>query len=248
MEELFTTKQVQGLLKVDRTTIYRMLNDGRLTGIKVGNQWRFSSVEVSNLIAGVKTQAEKGSRISAEVLPLHCIQPVQGVFAEIAEIGAVTTNKDGEPLTKISNSCDFCNLMLASESGFQACVNSWQQLARQSEYSPQFIECHAGLKYARARIELGGELAAMLVAGQFYEQPPDREKEASRIKYLAQTHNIDLEALATAVTNIHLLDERKQVQIGDWLQRVAHTFEEIGTERAELMNRLKRIAEMTSIN
>lgn len=104
------------------------------------------------------------------------------IFSEIADVGAVTTDEDGKPLTKISNSCDFCNLMLASESGFKACINSWRQLARQSEHSPQFIECHAGLKYARARIELSGELAAMLVAGQFYERPPDKNKEADRIK------------------------------------------------------------------
>jgi hypothetical protein len=65
---------------------------------------------------------------------------------------------------------------------------------------------------------------------------------------LAQAYNIDSAALATAATSIRVLDKRKQVQISDWLQRVAHTFEEIGTERAELMNRLKHIAKMTAIN
>jgi excisionase family DNA binding protein len=248
MEELLTAKQVQDLLKVDRTTIYRMLNDGRLAGIKVGNQWRFSSAEVNNLISGVKSQADKSALTSAEALPLHCVQPVQTVFAEIAEIGAVTVDKNGKPLTKISNSCEFCNLMLDSESGAQACIDSWRRLALQSEQSPQFMECHAGLKYARARIEISGELAAMLVAGQFHENPPEQEKEAIRIKYLAQIHHIDPAALAKAAGKIRLLDERKQVQIGGWLQRVAHTFEEIGNERAELMGRLKRIAEMTAID
>ena len=38
MPNLLTAKEVQELLSVDRTTIYRMLKDGRLKGVKVGNQ------------------------------------------------------------------------------------------------------------------------------------------------------------------------------------------------------------------
>lgn len=46
MDDLLTTRQLQDLLRVDRITIYRMLNDGRLRGFKVGGQWRFSPREV----------------------------------------------------------------------------------------------------------------------------------------------------------------------------------------------------------
>ncbi|MGB9754636.1 helix-turn-helix domain-containing protein [Roseiflexus castenholzii] len=41
MNDLLTTREVQDLLKLDRTTVYRMLKEGRLTGVKVGQQWRF---------------------------------------------------------------------------------------------------------------------------------------------------------------------------------------------------------------
>lgn len=34
MSEFLTARQVQKLLSIDRTTIYRMLKDGRLNGIK----------------------------------------------------------------------------------------------------------------------------------------------------------------------------------------------------------------------
>lgn len=37
----YTTRELQTLLKVDRTTIYRMADAGRLPALKVGNQWRF---------------------------------------------------------------------------------------------------------------------------------------------------------------------------------------------------------------
>ncbi|MCA9936705.1 MAG: helix-turn-helix domain-containing protein [Anaerolineales bacterium] len=54
MDDLLTTKQVQDLLQVDRTTVYRMLKDGRITGVKVGQQWRFHRQEVENLL-GIST-------------------------------------------------------------------------------------------------------------------------------------------------------------------------------------------------
>src|SRR5690349_4601196 len=116
MGELLTVKEVQDLLKVDRITVYRMLKDGRLAGIKIGHQWRFSRRDVDSLLSGER--ASEGETIAnppTDVLPLHCVQLIQNVFAEVAMVGSVTTGPDGEPLTSFSNSCTFCNLVLASE-------------------------------------------------------------------------------------------------------------------------------------
>ncbi len=114
----------------------------------------------------------------------------------------VTTGSDGEPLTAFSNSCAFCNLVLSSETGRRGCVASWQRLATQEERqrhpAPSLAACHAGLQYARARIELGGELAAMLIAGQFYAEAPVEQEEQERIKRLAEKYGIDPEALCKA--------------------------------------------------
>lgn len=41
ISELLTTKELQDVLHVDRTTIYRMAESGRIPAVKVGNQWRF---------------------------------------------------------------------------------------------------------------------------------------------------------------------------------------------------------------
>jgi excisionase family DNA binding protein len=46
MSDLLTTNQVQDLLHVDRTTIYRLVESGRLPAIRVGKQWRFSRPEI----------------------------------------------------------------------------------------------------------------------------------------------------------------------------------------------------------
>ena len=63
MAELPTTKQLQDLLKIDRTTIYRMLGDGRLAGVKVGNQWRFPKEEIdaSSPVRGIVNLRDRGT-------------------------------------------------------------------------------------------------------------------------------------------------------------------------------------------
>ena len=245
MDTLLSAKQVQELLKIDRTTIYRMLKDGRLTGVKVGQQWRFYAREINDLLTGTTTGNEQGTMASTEVLPLHCMQPMQDVFAEIAEVGAVTTDTQGQPLTRISNSCDFCKLILGSEEGRQECIRSWRNLVRQDGTSQTFSSCHAGLQYASARIEVQNELLALLVSGQFYVQPTNPEEETERINRLAKTYHIDPTLLSQAARKISVLDSRKEIQIWEWLKRVAHTFEQISSERANLMSRLKQIATMS---
>ena len=198
MDNLLTARQVQEMLNVDRTTIYRMLKDGRLVGVKVGQHWRFSAREVNELLAGNPKTVEIEPVAAENALPLHCMQPVQDVFAELAEIGAVTTDNKGNPLTRISNSCDFCKLILGSDEGRAACVTSWHKLVEQEKTSPEFTTCHAGLQYARARIEVNGELIALLVSGQFYGSAPDAQEEAERIRSLARTYNIDESLLKQA--------------------------------------------------
>jgi excisionase family DNA binding protein len=248
MENLLTAKQVQDLLNVDRTTIYRMLKDGRLTGVKVGQHWRFGAREVNDILSGTTRVSETDAPLPKNTLPLHCVQPVQDVFAEVAEVGAVTADKDGNALTRVSNSCDFCKLIMGSDEGRAACNASWRKLVNQEKTSPEFITCHAGLQYARARIEVQGELIAILIAGQFYVQKPDAQEEKERIQALAQKYHISEDLLLQASKQISTLDDRKVSQIGGWLERVAGTFEQISSERVNLMGRLRQIAEMSALN
>jgi len=246
MDELITTKQVQDILQVDRITIYRMLKDGRLNGVKVGNQWRFNFRDIENLLSpGVQTEQEYAP---AEVLPLHCIEVIQEVFAEILDVGAVTTDIEGQPATEISNSCEFCDLIFESPSGRLACIESWKKLAQTPKGDPQFYQCHAGFQYARGRIEQDGKLISITVAGQFLTSPPHPEELEECIDTLSKRHNIRREALEEASKGIRVLGEDKQEQIGKWLKKIANTFEIITHERAELIGRLANIAEMSTFD
>ncbi len=249
MDDFLTSKELQELLKIDRTTVYRMLKDGRLTGVKIGDQWRFSRKEVTGLLTGA-APAEPFESSPAPVLsalPLQCVQYIQDVFADVAEVGSVTVTPAGEPLSEVSCCSRFCNLILASESGRRACVASWGQWVEEAGPQPGFATCHAGLHCTHARIQVEGRLEALLVAEQFYTTAPDPTEEEIRVRKLAATHNLDPAALAEAIRDIPVLDERKQARIHDWLQSVARTFEHIGRERAELMGRLRHIAALSTI-
>lgn len=249
MDDLLTTKQVQELLQVDRTTIYRMLKDGRLPGIKIGQQWRFPRDEVQAFISGApRSMPEEFHAEALKILPLYCVRNIQQVFAELAEVGVVTTDSSGNPITKISNSCRFCTLIFESKSGQQACISSWRKLVQPSERRTPFVTCHAGLQYARARIDIEGKGAAMLFAGQFYTTQPDGEEVETRVNRLAEEHSLDPQELLTAARELLVLDDRKQAEIGDWLERVADVFERVGYERADLMSRLQRIAAMSTLD
>ncbi len=247
MEELITTKQVQDLLQVDRITIYRMLKDGRLNGIKVGKQWRFAQQEIDDFLTGNSRPKVIDAPYEPEkVLPVHCISVMQDVFAEILNIGSVTTDIEGNPITEISNSCEFCNLVLSSPAGKQGCMQDWKRLAHTPKGDPKFFQCHAGFQYARGRIEVQGALTAVLIGGQFLVSEPNKGDLEAHVSNIAEKYQIDHSKLSAAANHLRVLSSENQDQIGKWLKRVAQTFEMIAHERADLLGRLKDIAAMTS--
>src|SRR5271157_1554396 len=102
MADLLTTGQVQGLLRVDRTTIYRMVEDRRLPAIRVGKQWRFEKDEIerwlqaqtspqaaplaANPASGQAAAPSTGPCAAphlSEILPLTCVQLLQDAFADM---------------------------------------------------------------------------------------------------------------------------------------------------------------------
>lgn len=247
MDELLTTKQVQDHLQVDRTTIYRMLKSGRLQGVKVGQQWRFPRTEVEGLLSTGPALEREGPRLSKGILPVNCLQAIQDVSAETVEVGAIITDTEGIPITEISNSCEFCSLIYSTETGKQACIESWRKLASQRERQPKFFTCHAGFQYARARIEADGVAPAMFIAGQFFTSPPDPAVRKAKIQELAQKHNLDAAELAAVDPQQHVLGEEIQAKISRWLQKLADTFAIIGLERADMLGRLQRIANISAL-
>ncbi len=47
---MLTAQQVQDLLDVDASTVYRMAGDGRLPAVRIGRQWRFPTEAIERLL------------------------------------------------------------------------------------------------------------------------------------------------------------------------------------------------------
>ena len=57
MTQMLTAKEIQAILEIDRSTVYRMAEDGRLPAVKVGRQWRFPSEQIKTLIDEARQNA-----------------------------------------------------------------------------------------------------------------------------------------------------------------------------------------------
>jgi excisionase family DNA binding protein len=256
LDTLLTTRQLQRLLQVDRITIYRMLQDGRLEGFKVGGQWRFSRRSIGNWLKERQADLDVSELPAtaedivpgAQALPLYCIQMVQDIFAEVLNVGIITTALDGTPLTSLEHSCEFCHLVLGTPAGRERCIHSWQAAAATPGPTPQPALCHAGLRYIWGRTKVRGRFVAATYAGQFLLQSPDQDEGwPRRLEELGMATGIKTGELQKALAQVPVLDEDQQRQATRLLQRLTDTFSEMGKERLSLLSRLQRIAEISTL-
>ena len=250
MDDLLTTRQLQDLLRIDRVTIYRMLNDGRLRGFKVGGLWRFPRRDIEawlqehqagSTYSTTPSLSSESAALAPHVLPITCIHAVQTVCAEALDIAIVTTGLDGDPLAGVDNSCDFCNLVLATEAGRLHCAESWQK-----QPDGEIRTCHSGLLCASLPIAVQGQTVALVAVCQFTADggvplwQPNLHQMAANLG-LAEAE------LQTAMGCVRTVPENALQRIPRLLRRVADTFSEIGQERVNLLGRLEKIAEMSKI-
>ena len=252
LDDLLTTRQLQDLLQVDRITIYRMLGDGRLRGFKVGGQWRFSRREIETWLqeqqgrmnAASAPPAEKAITPSPQALPLSCIQTIQDVCAEALDIAVVTVDLEGSPVVKVSNSCEFCGLILSTGEGHRRCTTAWSHLEH-----GQMHTCHAGLLYVSAPIQVSGQVVAITTGCQFAAQPANGSEDSWQVSFPALAAELCLpeRELQAAADTVRIVPAGYLPRVSRLLRRVADTFSEIGQERLELLGRLQHTAEMSKV-
>lgn len=249
MSEYLTTRQVQDILKVDRITIYRMLQDGRLQGVKIGQQWRFARTEVERLLnVEVQPNAPETSLTSDATFPTHCIQTVQNLFSSVSQLSALAIDRQGGALTRTSSPCKFCRMMCSSPSGLSTCQNTWQKIAQASASGQRGFTCHAGLQYLSAPVQDSGALAGWVLVGEIYLGQLDPVEEAERVRRLAETHNLPVGELQAAARMVPVLPDERRPQLEGWIAAAAQATESILQERAGFMQRLQRIADLTQVS
>ena len=248
MSPLLTTRQVQALLKVDRITVYRMLNDGRLKGVKIGKEWRFHRLEIEQMLGKPEIASpEKDTEDVLTEFPAGCVEKVEDLLGGILGIGVTTVTLSGEPLNAIVNPSPFCQYILASSSGRQACQAAWGKPAGEGGQKSAFHACHAGLTFLRCPIDLDGRTVAWVIAGQFRAAPLDPTQESAMIESLAKHHKIQLRSLKEARQTVPVLSREQQAQVEAWTPRLSKTIQSILQERQKLTARLQQISDLSTV-
>jgi excisionase family DNA binding protein len=261
MADLLTTNEVQELLHVDRTTIYRLVESGRLPAIRVGKQWRFSRPEIEQwLLTQAATPAAPAISSGAQqaealpgasglalrdVFPIACAQPIQDAFADLLGIMIVVTDMNGQPVTRVSNPCGLYAAVIHDEGALAGCVAHWQQMAGEVSLEPRFVPSEMGLLCARGLIRVGNELRGMVFFGGIApdEWPPTKAQAAA----IAAHFGLAPEVIMENVQDVYRLDRATRERVLVYAQRIADIFSHMLEDRNALYGRLQAIASLSVV-
>ncbi len=185
---LLTAQQVQDLLDVDASTVYRMAGDGRLPAVRIGRQWRFPAEEINALLvpsqgnqattsavvpprprttsAALPDPIQLGDRPrEAGPLPIHHAVAVLEAMAPTLGVTMVVTALDGRPITPLVNPAP----LIAKQSrdpGFgTACSREWRGFADEPHLDVRLRPGRFGFLCAHSLVRHGPSLIAMVLAG-----------------------------------------------------------------------------------
>jgi len=238
---LLTTQDVLRLMKVDRSTVYRMAEDGRLPAVKVGRQWRFPEDQIHDLLrCRPAVPAPDASPGLVEALGPGALQAVSDLLAESMGTMVVVTDLEGRPLAAPSNACGLFDAVHRFPGVFERCVDSWQVLAAEVDLDPQWRATPLGFLCARSLVRDGGRLVGMILAGGVapVSWPPAPEDSAR----LAAGLGVPASALEEHLSEVFHLDDRERERVLHLLPRSAAFLSRLATQRNGVVGRLETIA------
>ena len=167
------------LVGVDRSTVYRMAEQGSLPGVKIGRQWRFRREDVERLLrprfgpaadGPAGSQPRPGVSYDAVQRPrleeaLRQAQPLLEMSAEILGVMVLVTDMEGRPLSSVINPCRWFREHGDQPDVLDRCLLEWRQLSDDPDLGPRFHTGSLQLDCARAYIRVGRQLVGMLLAG-----------------------------------------------------------------------------------
>jgi excisionase family DNA binding protein len=151
---LLTARQVQEILHVDRSTVYRMAESGRLPAIRVGGQWRFPAQRIQELAVPAPTAPDR-----------RVAQVAVDIAADLLGVMMVVTDMDGRPVTRIANPCAPFIDRAGDPGLLRQCVAEWRRLADEVSLEPRFRLGEVGFECARVFVRSGRQLTGMVLAG-----------------------------------------------------------------------------------
>ena len=238
-----TTRDLQDLIRVDKSTIYRMAEDGRIPAVKIGRQWRFPADKVEAWLHG---EAAESTPVDIETLIGSISPTVAGaaidLVAEALGVMAVLTNMDGAPVTAVANPCGLFAAVADRPGVWDRCTESWQRYGTAPELVPRFHPSNFGFLCARAFVRHGSQLLGMVIAGGIARDdwPPDEAEIAS----IAASFGVDGELIANHVDEVYRIDRVGRDHIVAVLARVGVLISNLVEERLRHAGTLDAIASL----
>jgi excisionase family DNA binding protein len=245
---LLTTRQVQELFNVDRSTIYRMAEDGRIPAVKVGRQWRFPSERLDGLLGGAAVPSPLPDAVPPadrhipleSALPADTAEALAELAADLFGVMAVVTDMAGNALTPVANPCGYFSAVYEGVYTADRCAEGWRRLGEEIDLEPRFLPSHLGFLCARSFIRLGSSLVGMVIVGGVApEQWPPAEDE---LRAVAAETGVPLEAIRAHVDEVFWIDTPHQDWIVRNLSRVSDLISHLAESRSRLMTKLEKIA------
>ena len=253
--EMLTALDVQGMLQIDRSTVYRMADAGRLPAIKVGKQWRFPADQIQQWFqaqtkaTAVPTNSQAflpgQPRELNELLSRGWLQIIQETFANLLGVMIVVTDIDGQPINQPTNPCGLFAAVSQQAGAMSQFIESWRGLATAVDLTPSFRVGQLGLLSARSMIAIGTELKGMVIAGciapEEWLPPPDE------IAAIAGKYGVVPDLIRYHAKDVYVLDHEQQARALATISQIAALIAYAVDERKLLIDRLEAIASLTQL-
>ena len=252
MTTLLTTRDVQEMMRVDKSTIYRMAEAGRIPAIKVGRQWRFpedqllewlgrqqAPVQDADAPAGTDPAAGLGG-----LLPPRTVQALADLLGDVLGTMVVITDMDGNPLTDVANPCGLFEAIQGVPGTLEKCIEGWKEFGDDVDLTPRFIPSHIGFLCSRGFVRVGPELKGMVIVGGIAPEtwPPSEADLAA----LADELEMPAQEIIDHADEVYYLDDAHLQWILSLLPSVGTLISHLADERGHLVTKLEAIASLAA--
>jgi excisionase family DNA binding protein len=214
---LLTTRDVQDLIRVDRSTIYRMAETGRLPAIKVGRQWRFPEDRLHHWLDQSGPAAGPAAGLD-ELIGPELLQAVSALLGEMLGVMFLVTDMAGRPLVEVANPCGLFAAAHRHPGVLERCVSGWREMAAHPDLEPHWMATPLGFLCARTLVRVGDQLRGMLLVGGV--APPAWPPGAAQIARLAAGLGVAPDLLAAHVDEVFRLRREEQDRVVRLLPRL----------------------------
>jgi len=173
----------------------------------------------------------------SDIFDLDDIQHIQDLFSDATGVASIITHPDGRPITRPSNFCRLCNLIIRkTDSGLTNCFKSDAEIGKPNASGPVIQPClSGGLWDAGASIIVGGKHIANWLIGQVKNEEQDYQK---MIRY-AEEIGADKNDFMNALDEVPVMSKEKFEKIAQMLFAFATEISSKAYQNSQLIQSVK---------